>query len=237
MTTMRDVPGTTGMARGADGTGAAAPAGVSDQPGRREVELGFMFDHSLMSATARQALDAASRALVVEELLVERGLIDAAEVAERRPAAEARLEEQVATEGPGLFVNDHDVDKYTIEEPGGIDCAARIPLCKAACCRLRFPLSRQDVEGGVVRWDFGRPYWNQVDDSGYCVHNDSETRTCGVYSERPAPCRAFDCRDDARIWVDFDARIPNPDLASIPAPGVPRQSAAGPSAAPLRPNG
>jgi hypothetical protein len=24
------------------------------------------------------------------------------------------------------------------------------------------------------------------------------------------PCRAFDCRQDRRIWLDFEARIVNP---------------------------
>jgi hypothetical protein len=43
-----------------------------------------------------------------------------------------------------------------VPKKGGveIDCPRRIPLYKAACCRLRFALSRQDVEEGIVQWGF-----------------------------------------------------------------------------------
>ena len=60
-----------------------------------------------------------------------------------------------------------------------------------------------------MRWDYGRPYWNLRRPDGYCVHNDAD-HGCGVYKERPAPCRAFDCRGDERIWLDFEKRIPAP---------------------------
>ena len=45
---------------------------------------------------------------------------------------------------------------------------------------------------------------------GRCVHLDGETHRCGVYAQRPIPCRAYDCRRDARVWIDFENRIPNP---------------------------
>jgi hypothetical protein len=36
---------------------------------------------------------------------------------------------------------------------------------------------------------------------------------CTVYDARPVPCRGFDCREDKRIWRDFEGRVPNPALA------------------------
>jgi hypothetical protein len=33
-----------------------------------------------------------------------------------------------------------------------------------------------------------------------------------VYANRPTICRTYDCRNDARIWADFDAYEINPDL-------------------------
>jgi Fe-S-cluster containining protein len=89
-----------------------------------------------------------------------------------------------------------------------INCHERIHACKGACCALRFALSRQDVEEGVVRWDLGRPYLNRQAADGYCVHSDPTSRSCGAYAQRPAPCRIYDCRSDDRIWLDFDKMIP-----------------------------
>jgi Fe-S-cluster containining protein len=33
---------------------------------------------------------------------------------------------------------------------------------------------------------------------------------CTIYERRPGACRAYDCRRDARVWIDFEARIPAP---------------------------
>ncbi len=184
-------------------------------PKWREVELGFMFDHSLMSETARQALSASTAALALGQLLAERGIIDEQDFAERRSAIAAELRQEVEEGGLGLFLNHNDQDKYELTDLPQIDCSERLHLCKAACCTFGFPLSRQDVEEGIVRWNLGRPYWNRQDATGYCVHNDSEERGCQVYSHRPAPCRVFDCRRDKRIWADFEAKVVNPELEQI----------------------
>ena len=181
-------------------------------PDRREVELGFMFEHSLMSETARQALAGSTAALAVAQLLVEHGVIDERAFAERRQAIASELQEKAEESGIGLFLDQRGGDKYELKELPQIDCAARVHLCKAACCTYRFPLSRQDVEEGIVQWDLGRPYWNRQEETGYCVHSDPNRRGCGVYDRRPAPCRLFDCRQDERIWADFEGRIPNPQL-------------------------
>ena len=58
--------------------------------------------------------------------------------------------------------------RQDIEEPQ-IDCAARLPICKAACCRLHFALSVEEVErGGPLRWELGHPYFNRHNADGYC---------------------------------------------------------------------
>ena len=31
-----------------------------------------------------------------------------------------------------------------------------------------------------------------------------------MYEARPAQCRAYDCVDDSRIWIDYAAKIPAP---------------------------
>jgi len=106
-------------------------------------------------------------------------------------------------------------DKYALgPSEVEIDCAARLPLCHAACCRLRVPLTRQDLDEGVVQWDADRPYLNRQREDGFCVHCDAASHRCDVYDQRPGLCRTFDCRNDRRIWIDFERRIPNPSVAS-----------------------
>ncbi|HEX9105483.1 MAG TPA: YkgJ family cysteine cluster protein, partial [Polyangia bacterium] len=59
----------------------------------------------------------------------------------------------------------------------------------------------------VVQWDYARPYRLRKREDHYCAHSEPETRRCNIYDQRPAVCRTYDCRDDKRIWVDFDKRI------------------------------
>lgn len=91
-------------------------------------------------------------------------------------------------------------------------CAELIPICQARCCRLRFALSTEDLDEGIVRFDYGRPYMiRQRSSDGRCVHNDPDTRFCTVHAVRPSICRTYHCKDDPRIWSDYEKRIPAPD--------------------------
>src|SRR5262249_48952941 len=106
----------------------------------------------------------------------------------------------------------HEPDKYATDGQGvEIDCESRLHLCRAACCRLRFPLTWQDIHEGVVQWEPDQPYLNRQREDGWCFHCSADGR-CGVYEQRPAVCRRYDCRQDRRIWLDFEHRVVNPDL-------------------------
>jgi hypothetical protein len=96
-------------------------------------------------------------------------------------------------------------DKYDLRDLPDIDCAAHYHLCQARCCRFTFPLTRQDLVEGVVRWDPEHPYRIQQNE-GVCVHRNGHA--CSVYEDRPGICRTYDCRRDKRIWIDYERRIP-----------------------------
>jgi Fe-S-cluster containining protein len=101
-------------------------------------------------------------------------------------------------------------DKYAVT-PSAPPCDELLHLCKARCCTFSFPLSTQDLDEGVIRWDYGQPYLiRQRESDGYCVHSDPDRHTCSVHAHRPRVCRLYDCRDDKRIWIDYEHRIPNP---------------------------
>lgn len=101
-------------------------------------------------------------------------------------------------------------DKYTVSGPE-IPCAELLHLCHARCCRMGFPLSTVDLDEGVIRWDYGQPYMiRQRATDGFCVHNDPDSRGCTVHAQRPLVCRKYDCRQDERVWIDYEKRIAAP---------------------------
>ena len=57
-----------------------------------------------------------------------------------------------------------------------------------------------------MRWNYAAPYMIAKKPDGRCVHLESSG--CNVYDKRPATCRLYDCRQDSRIWRDFEKRIP-----------------------------
>jgi Fe-S-cluster containining protein len=101
-------------------------------------------------------------------------------------------------------------DKRTVPR-GDIDCDALLDLCQARCCAFAFALSPQDLDERVVKWNLDDPYMIKQERDGYCTHLDRARRGgCTIYDDRPVPCREYDCRGDARVWIDFERRIPAP---------------------------
>jgi Fe-S-cluster containining protein len=114
---------------------------------------------------------------------------------------------------PGRVAIDVVADKYAQPELD-IPCAELVHLCEARCCSFTFSLSTQDLDEGVIRWDYGQPYLiRQRASDGYCVHHDPTSRGCTVHAFRPRVCRVYDCREDGRIWLDYAKRIPAPPLS------------------------
>jgi Fe-S-cluster containining protein len=130
-----------------------------------------------------------------------------------RRAVENRLTEATEAAGMGVQIAD-EPDKYALPTADvvQIDCESRYELCRAACCKLRFALTEQDIHEGVVRWELSAPYLNRQRGDGMCVHANPETHRCDIYAQRPGVCRRYDCRQDKRIWLDFEARQINPEL-------------------------
>jgi hypothetical protein len=177
---------------------------------RQEVAEGLLYAHSRLNANTTKTLEAASFLYALIELLSEKGLITIEELDERKQEVGQRLAQQFREKGMGALFQEPEYDKYTFEGGVEIDCENRVHLCKAACCRLPFALSKQDVREGIVRWDLGQPYMIDQGQDGYCCHLNRGTFGCTIYQNRPVPCRAYDCRNDKRIWLDFEKRIPNP---------------------------
>jgi Fe-S-cluster containining protein len=174
-----------------------------------------------MEREAREKVAAEAAALRAEvdqlrEILIARGqLAPGHRAVLERAGGEARKEEK-----PKVKLRVYR-DKYTAEN-SEVDCQALFPLCHARCCAFEIELSQQDVDEGIVRWEVEDPYVIYHDSDGYCSHHDRATGGCTIYEHRPWTCRVYDCRFDARIWIDFEKKIPAPMPPGL-KPGTPRR--------------
>lgn len=165
----------------------------------RQVERGSLFTHTALTEYAVRANETEAIVNGLVDYLVAHGLVESdALVAAIESARGAAAEHgELATAG------------VAIRQDGGepaapVDCEARLPICKAVCCRLRFALTVGEIESGPVKWDLGKPYYNRQDADGYCHRMDAGRCSCTVYADRPSVCRSYSCAGDARIWTDFD---------------------------------
>lgn len=179
---------------------------------RREIADGLFYTHMRLSQNTNKTLENSAFLYGLIELLNEKGVITTGELDERKKAVAERLIAQWKAKGMGVMLQDPEEDKYTFQGEVEIDCENRVQYCKAACCRLRFALSKQDIEEGTIKWDLAHPYMIAHGKDGYCTHMERDSCRCTVRDRRPVPCRGYDCRSDKRIWLDFENKIVNPNL-------------------------
>jgi hypothetical protein len=171
----------------------------------RQVERGHLFAHTAMGETHARMVELQATVHGLMDTLLRAGLVDPVGLGEAIAAAADELQARGEDLGPGTRIR---VDDPAQEPPTArVDCEARLPLCHAACCRLNFALSVPEIEAGHARWDLGQPYFIRKQADGRCTHLSPSG--CGIYAQRPAVCRRYDCSHDARIWTDFEGRVLN----------------------------
>jgi hypothetical protein len=172
----------------------------------QEAERGLRFAHIMMMVGQSRGNEALAAIMALADILAAKGVISGEEFDDARK----RAQEQVA-DMPQPHIRLASLgDKYADTETAEIDCHNRVHLCHARCCTFNFFLTAQDLDEGAARWDHGNPYWIKRGGDGYCVHCDASSRACTIHAQRPHVCRLYDCRQDKRIWIDFEARIPAP---------------------------
>ncbi|NQT12609.1 MAG: YkgJ family cysteine cluster protein [Planctomycetes bacterium] len=96
--------------------------------------------------------------------------------------------------------------------PATMECESRLPLCKAACCRIfNILLTPQEVERDLYEWNSRLPYAVQKNRVG-CMYLAAGGCSCSTYDHRPVACSNYSCEKDRRIWASFEKRELNPDL-------------------------
>ena len=171
-------------------------------------------NHTRVNDNTKKILESTSFLYTLIELLSERGIIPIEELDDWKRQVAERLVSKFTESGLGLMYQDPEYDKYGFLHGSAVDCERRLPVCHAACCRIPFALSRQDVEEGIIRWEFGRPYLIAHDAEGYCVHLDRKAYRCMAYDHRPVPCRGFNCSngDKWKVWLQYEGLMMNPEF-------------------------
>jgi len=186
----------------ADEPEQAAPDRVDELD--RMVERGSLFTHASFDRIAARSTRIERELHDLADTLRAKGVLDpeeptpaAGEDGGRRPAEvpEGVPWPTIALRGEG----------QRPDPTREVNCAERMHVCHAVCCKLHFALTAGEVDAGQVRFDLGWPYMIRHDQDGYCTHNDRATGFCGVYADRPGICRKYSCAGDGRIWSDFDA--------------------------------
>jgi Fe-S-cluster containining protein len=193
-------------------TASAPPAAASTALDVGElaenVERGFLASHTQLSQSFGELFQLSARLTGLAELLVEKGVLQAAEIQRAVDKAAAQLQHSELGNGLKFALLSGRPDKYQVV-PTAMNCADRLPYCQSACCSLDVVLSPQDVEEGAVRWDLAHPYHLRRSGDGYCCHLQRDSGGCEVYERRPYVCRSYSCANDKRIWLDFENMIPN----------------------------
>ena len=70
----------------------------------------------------------------------------------------------------------------------------------------------KDVDEEILQ-DFAHSYFIAQGEDGCCRHLEVAAGGYSIHEDHP--CRAYDCRQDKRIWSDFEQRIVSPDLESL----------------------
>ncbi len=167
----------------------------------RQVERGSLFVHTALGQGTLRLGETMASLHGLLDVLLAKGIVTEAEVA----TAIGRVRDELAARGelagPGTAVR-AEPPAAAAAPAAEVDCASRMHVCQAVCCKLNFALSIPEVEAGKVKWDLGRPYFIRHEQDGYCHHRGAGG--CGVYADRPGVCRTYSCANDARIWTDFE---------------------------------
>ena len=184
----------------------------------RQMERASMFAQACLDRMAVRVSDAESFVMELVDLLRARGVLGGDDLTEPEPGRagaagggnppgdasgvrDAGMESPPPLSWPSIAFRVDDGEQPSAQP---VNCAERMHVCHAVCCKLDFALTPDEVDAGRVKWDLGFPYIVRHNADGYCVHNDRGTGSCSVYADRPGVCRRYSCAGDGRIRNDFE---------------------------------
>ncbi|RMG61094.1 MAG: hypothetical protein D6722_20130 [Bacteroidetes bacterium] len=170
----------------------------------RQLQHSGFYTHTILSRYAERINDQEAFLYGLIDYLIEQQGLDGEALKSYVARVRDELRQRKEALSPGVTLR---IDKPLPEgeaEVEPVNCADRLPICQAVCCKLNFALSPQEVESGKIKWELGHPYFIRHEQDGYCSHIDHSCQGCGIYEDRPRVCRRYSCAHDARIWKDFE---------------------------------
>jgi Fe-S-cluster containining protein len=168
----------------------------------RQLANGSYYTHTALTRQAERINESEAFLYGLLDAILEKGLISEAEVQEKIAAVRAEIRSKSEQYNIGVMLRRDPAESKPVPT---INCAERLHICKAVCCSLRFALSVEELEAGIVKWEIGQPYTIRHSQAGNCIHLETGNCGCKVYDDRPQVCRTYSCINDKRIWTDFDA--------------------------------
>lgn len=168
----------------------------------RQVERGSFFTHTALGKQADRINELAAFLYGLIDVLVKKGIAVPEELS--KAADEVRNEMYEKGEHTHTGVGIHIDNTPTDHEYVPVNCAERMHICQAVCCKLNFALTVPEIESGKIKWDLGKPYFIRHETTGYCTHLNTQKKCCNVYENRPQICKKYSCANDKRIWKDFE---------------------------------
>jgi Fe-S-cluster containining protein len=173
----------------------------------RQTERGNLFTHTVLTDQIVRQNESDSFLFGLIDYLTQKGIIvpDDLEKYVSSVKKETIDKKEYAQLGVAIRVDAENESHQFIP----VNCEERLPICKAACCKLSFALSIQEIETGEIKWELGKPYHIRHQANGYCCHLKNEDKKCTLYEKRPSVCKKYSCANDKRIWTDFDKMVLN----------------------------
>jgi Fe-S-cluster containining protein len=151
------------------------------------------------------------RNVMMDVALVKRALVSLGQVGvmeRQRIEKELILElfpPKHAPSGLGVVVAHHK-NQDSVE----LDCEKRIPVCQQACCRIfNIHLNSEEAESGRFDWNPRMPYTMLKNHLGCTYLSQGK---CLIYHHRPKTCFTYSCKNDRRIWEDYEKMVLNSSL-------------------------
>jgi Fe-S-cluster containining protein len=168
----------------------------------RQVEQGNLFAHTALTDQILRMNENEAFIYGLIDYLIQKGLVQPDELQATVDSVRKEIVEKKEYAALGVAIRvDGDEDRNQMV---AVNCQDRLHICRAACCRLRFALTVEEIETGRMKWELGNPYYNRHDDHGYCHQMDMDHKSCNIYTDRPSVCRRYSCANDQRIWKDFE---------------------------------
>jgi len=169
----------------------------------RQVERGQLFTYTALGEGLAKVGETSAFLFGLIDILLQKGLVTEKEIQSAVSNVHQQMAEHGELNGPGTMIRLEASAESEIQV-NEVGCKARLPICKAVCCKLNFALTIKEIESALVKWDLGRPYFIRHEDDGYCSHYQRDIGGCSAYADRPGVCRHYSCANDDRIWKDFE---------------------------------